>query len=132
VKNAVDPPNSSLSLTKTSTSVAPKATKQTVAVAIKDEVKFGGCLEMDAGLVANVGANANFFGLFNPSKTVPLFQKQFSLYKVRGIWLSEVDTLTDDGTRHASGTRRSDDQCRTSGRGTQSWWKKGCSATGRM
>jgi hypothetical protein len=90
VKNAVDPPKSSSSSThktaaRSSTSASPKATHDKVSVTVNDQVKFGGCLEMDAGLVANVGADADFFGLFNPSKTIPLFQKQFSLFKVCAI-----------------------------------------------
>lgn len=43
---------------------------------------FGGCLELDAGFGINVGASANFFGLFSPSTKLSLFSKEFPLYKV--------------------------------------------------
>ncbi|XP_006457389.1 hypothetical protein AGABI2DRAFT_212760 [Agaricus bisporus var. bisporus H97] len=49
-----------------------------------DDVSFGGCVEVGAGLSVNVGADASFFGLFDPFKKIPLFEKQFSLLKVCG------------------------------------------------
>jgi hypothetical protein len=42
----------------------------------------GGCVEMDVGLNVNVGADADFFGLFDASTTLPLFEKSFTLFKV--------------------------------------------------
>lgn len=44
---------------------------------------FGGCFEILAGLDVNAGANAEFFGLFDASTKVPLFTKEFELFKVR-------------------------------------------------
>jgi hypothetical protein len=126
----VSPSSSPLSpiATGSSTSVSPKATD---SVVVNNQVKFGGCLEMDAGLVANVGADANFFGLFDPSKTIPLFQKQFSLFKVCKICVSGLDAFTDDESRNALGTQRHDERSQTSVRGTQYWLEGVCSAMGR-
>ncbi|KAH6904652.1 hypothetical protein BKA70DRAFT_1108941 [Coprinopsis sp. MPI-PUGE-AT-0042] len=42
---------------------------------------FGGCFEILAGLDVNAGANAEFFGLFDASTKVPLFTKEFELFK---------------------------------------------------
>lgn len=108
-------PESGPMATASSTSGAPKSSDSGV---VNDQTKFGGCVEIDAGLVVNVGADADFFGLFNPSETIPLFQKQFSLFKVCEIRVSAVDIFTDDWTRNALGTRRNDDRCQTAVSGT--------------
>ncbi|KAF8877430.1 hypothetical protein BD779DRAFT_1448510, partial [Infundibulicybe gibba] len=42
---------------------------------------FGGCFEIKAGLNVNAGADASFFGLFDPSTQVTLFSKNFELFK---------------------------------------------------
>ncbi|KAF8877431.1 hypothetical protein BD779DRAFT_1448538, partial [Infundibulicybe gibba] len=42
---------------------------------------FGGCFEIKAGLNVNAGADASFFGLFDPSTQVTLFNKDFELFK---------------------------------------------------
>ncbi|EKM77468.1 hypothetical protein AGABI1DRAFT_76923 [Agaricus bisporus var. burnettii JB137-S8] len=55
--------------------------KRTPTGGATDDVSFGGCVEVGAGLSVNVGADANFFGLFDPFKKIPLFEKQFSLLK---------------------------------------------------
>ncbi|KAF8988456.1 hypothetical protein BDQ17DRAFT_1257644 [Cyathus striatus] len=41
------------------------------------------CFDVTAGLSVNVGATASFFGLFDPSTTITLFNKQFDLFQVR-------------------------------------------------
>ncbi|KIK63273.1 hypothetical protein GYMLUDRAFT_40982 [Collybiopsis luxurians FD-317 M1] len=44
-------------------------------------VQFGGCVEIDTGLSVNAGAQGSFFGLFDASTQVPLFSKEFVLFK---------------------------------------------------
>lgn len=68
-----------------STAATPKSTKKAApapAAPATSDASFGGCFEVGAGLDVNVGADANFFELFNPSTKVPLFSKKFSLFKV--------------------------------------------------
>ncbi|KAF9445253.1 hypothetical protein P691DRAFT_777698 [Macrolepiota fuliginosa MF-IS2] len=60
-------------VTKTTTSAATKPSSSGVS--------FGGCLEASTGLSVNVGADASFFGLFDPSTTLTLFSKDFELFK---------------------------------------------------
>ncbi|KAJ7763199.1 hypothetical protein DFH07DRAFT_813099 [Mycena maculata] len=38
-----------------------------------------GCVNVGAGLAVSAGASADFFGLFDPSTSVSLFNKQFML-----------------------------------------------------
>lgn len=64
--------------TKTAEAPKPSATE---GAGDSADAGFGGCLKMDAGLSVNVGATANFFGLFSPSTTLPLFSKDFPLFK---------------------------------------------------
>ncbi|KAJ3927693.1 MAG: hypothetical protein NXY57DRAFT_903430 [Lentinula lateritia] len=45
-------------------------------------LQFGGCVEIDTGLAVNAGADAKFFDLFDASTQVPLFSKEFVLFKV--------------------------------------------------
>ncbi|KAJ4488374.1 hypothetical protein J3R30DRAFT_3279916 [Lentinula aciculospora] len=45
-------------------------------------IQFGGCVEIDTGLAVNAGADAKFFDLFDASTQVPLFNKEFVLFKV--------------------------------------------------
>lgn len=53
-------------------------------VATKDiNGNFGGCIEIGAGLDVNAGADANFFGLFDQNTKIPLFSKEFQIFKVR-------------------------------------------------
>ncbi|KAJ3569321.1 hypothetical protein NP233_g5126 [Leucocoprinus birnbaumii] len=42
---------------------------------------FGGCLDTKAGLSVNVGATGSFFSLFDASKSIALFNKDFKLFK---------------------------------------------------
>ncbi|KAG2004239.1 hypothetical protein CC2G_002816 [Coprinopsis cinerea AmutBmut pab1-1] len=42
---------------------------------------FGGCFEILAGLDVNAGADAEFFGLFDAGTKVPLFNRDFELFK---------------------------------------------------
>ncbi|KIK64055.1 hypothetical protein GYMLUDRAFT_71501 [Collybiopsis luxurians FD-317 M1] len=44
-------------------------------------VQFGGCVEIDTGLSVNAGAQGTFFDLFDASTQVPLFSKEFVLFK---------------------------------------------------
>lgn len=80
--------SASTSATSTTGSAAPpQATDDKGgAVATKDiNGSFGGCIEIGAGLDVNAGADADFFGLFNPSTKVNLFSKKFQIFKVRLI-----------------------------------------------
>jgi hypothetical protein len=43
---------------------------------------FGGCVEIDANLDVNAGATGSFFGLFDATTKVDLFQKKFEIFKV--------------------------------------------------
>ena len=43
---------------------------------------YNGCVDITAGLDVNAGADADFFGLWNPSTSVSLFDKTFDLYDV--------------------------------------------------
>ncbi|TFK26040.1 hypothetical protein FA15DRAFT_589233 [Coprinopsis marcescibilis] len=54
--------------------------KRQTAAAVND-AGFGGCFEIIAGLDVNVGANADFFGLFNAETSVSLFSKEFELFR---------------------------------------------------
>jgi len=42
---------------------------------------FGGCFRIGAALNVNAGADANFFGLFDPSTKVSLFSQKFEILK---------------------------------------------------
>ncbi|KAJ3783033.1 hypothetical protein GGU10DRAFT_274372 [Lentinula aff. detonsa] len=53
-------------------------------------LQFGGCVEIDTGLAVNAGADGKFFDLFDASTQVPLFSKEFVLFKVRFIFKSEL------------------------------------------
>ncbi|KAF9069976.1 hypothetical protein BDP27DRAFT_1420414 [Rhodocollybia butyracea] len=44
-------------------------------------VQFSGCIEIDTGIAANVGAEGSFFKLFDASTQVPLFNKEFVLFQ---------------------------------------------------
>ncbi|KAF5391162.1 hypothetical protein D9757_003104 [Collybiopsis confluens] len=44
-------------------------------------IQFGGCAEIDTGLSVNAGAQGTFFKLFDASTSVPLFSKEFVLFK---------------------------------------------------
>ncbi|KIM37638.1 hypothetical protein M413DRAFT_258841 [Hebeloma cylindrosporum] len=77
---------------KTEEVVAPTSTVDAIPVMATPDVrevstdgsaKFGGCVELGAGLDVNAGANADFFGLFNQGTSVNLFSKKFELFKVR-------------------------------------------------
>ncbi|KAJ7438098.1 hypothetical protein B0H11DRAFT_2254861 [Mycena galericulata] len=42
---------------------------------------FGGCVEVDAGIDATAGADASFFGLFDPNVSTTLFSKNFTIFQ---------------------------------------------------
>jgi hypothetical protein len=43
---------------------------------------LGGCFDLTAGVDAEVGADADLFGLFNVNKNFPVFTKNFQLFQV--------------------------------------------------
>jgi hypothetical protein len=43
-----------------------------------------------AGLAVNAGAKADFFGLFDQETVVPLFNRDFELFKVRLIFFARI------------------------------------------
>ncbi|KAI0653807.1 hypothetical protein C8Q70DRAFT_1048306 [Cubamyces menziesii] len=43
--------------------------------------EVGGCVDITSGLNVNAGANADFFSIFKKDTSVPLFQKNFDLFK---------------------------------------------------
>jgi len=47
-----------------------------------DGASFGGCADVNGGLSVNLGADAEFFSLFNPSTQFSLFSKTFPLFQV--------------------------------------------------
>lgn len=80
--------SASTSATSTTGSAAPpQATDDKGGVVATKDLNgsFGGCIEVGAGLDVNAGADADFFGLFNPSTKVNLFSKKFQIFKVRLI-----------------------------------------------
>ncbi|KAF8898004.1 hypothetical protein CPB84DRAFT_1748022 [Gymnopilus junonius] len=52
-----------------------------VLVSTNASATFGGCFSVDAALDVNAGATGDFFGLFNPSTTVDLFNHKFEIFK---------------------------------------------------
>ncbi|KAJ2912665.1 hypothetical protein MD484_g7761, partial [Candolleomyces efflorescens] len=66
-----------------STAAAPTATAKgsRVGVSTSASGSFGGCFEILAGLGVNAGAKADFFGLFDQETIVPLFNRDFELFK---------------------------------------------------
>jgi hypothetical protein len=79
---------------KEETSKAPEKTSshKARALAAPTPVHVGGlvdrdltinaCVDIQAGVAANVGAEGSFFGLFDGQKQVSIFSKNFDLYKV--------------------------------------------------
>ncbi|KAJ3573067.1 hypothetical protein NP233_g2672 [Leucocoprinus birnbaumii] len=68
----------------TSPSTAAKAIDNSSSSSVASSssgASFGGCLEANAGLSVNVGASGSFFGLFDSSTELPLFSKDFSIFK---------------------------------------------------
>ncbi|KAF8961154.1 hypothetical protein BDZ97DRAFT_1226986 [Flammula alnicola] len=72
-------PDSASNVDTSATSTA--STTKTLAVSTNTTASFGGCFEIDAGLDVNVGADGNFFGLFDASTKVALFSQKFELFK---------------------------------------------------
>ncbi|KAF8186254.1 hypothetical protein BJ912DRAFT_972030 [Pholiota molesta] len=58
-------------------SKSPKALGASAAAS----TSFGGCVEIDANLDVNAGATGSFFGLFDATTKVDLFQKKFEIFK---------------------------------------------------
>ncbi|ESK93403.1 hypothetical protein Moror_1814 [Moniliophthora roreri MCA 2997] len=48
---------------------------------VEDTKSFGGCFKVLAGLNVNAGAEGSFFSLFDDQTIVPLFNKNFELFK---------------------------------------------------
>jgi hypothetical protein len=44
---------------------------------------YGGCIDVDAGIDINFGADAKFFGIFDKSKVIDLYTKNWDIYNVR-------------------------------------------------
>jgi hypothetical protein len=49
--------------------------------AVEKSASVDGCVDMQAGFSVNAGAQGSFFGLFDPSTKITLFNKQFELFK---------------------------------------------------
>lgn len=54
---------------------------------------FGGCFEIKTGLDVNAGAEGSFFGLFDTSTQVSLFNKEFELFKVRRHGVASLERI---------------------------------------
>lgn len=79
-------PAESTKAASTSSADTPKATLPVNSgnnlTVVKDgSASFGGCFKVNAGINVNAGADANFFGLFNPSTKVSLFNRKFEILK---------------------------------------------------
>ncbi|KAJ3506385.1 hypothetical protein NLJ89_g6898 [Agrocybe chaxingu] len=77
---ALDPSDIAIRSPEPAPEAAALATRQT-NVSTSASTSFGGCFEIGAGLDVNVGANADFFGLFNPETSISLFTQRFELFK---------------------------------------------------
>jgi hypothetical protein len=67
-------------------------TKRTVDIAERDFAgSVNGCVGMTTGVAANVGATGKFFSLFDANTALPLFNKQFQLFKVAPSTLIVLD-----------------------------------------
>lgn len=44
---------------------------------------YSGCVDVTGGLDVGFTANADFFGLFNPSTSLTIFDKNWDIYNVR-------------------------------------------------
>ncbi|KAJ7282823.1 hypothetical protein C8J57DRAFT_1296618 [Mycena rebaudengoi] len=58
-----------------------KVVRQAAGDVAADDGTFGGCFSVNAGLSVNAGAEGSFFGLFDDSTEVELFNKEFELFK---------------------------------------------------
>ncbi|KAJ3872837.1 hypothetical protein F5051DRAFT_381795 [Lentinula edodes] len=80
----------------TSASTGNSSSSSTTTTTSSTGLQFGGCVEIDTGLAVNAGADAKFFDLFDASTQVPLFSKEFVLFK----------KCFGNGNATGSGTRR--------------------------
>lgn len=72
------------SATTTSSAESATNTSKTGTVVSKDgSASFEGCIEIQAGLSVDAGADASFFGIFDKNTKATLFSKDFELFKVR-------------------------------------------------
>ncbi|KAF9257304.1 hypothetical protein L218DRAFT_1006314 [Marasmius fiardii PR-910] len=62
-------------------SFAPPKNETQVTTNTTDTTTPDGCLDMKIGMKANAGARSGFFSLFNERTQVPLFNKNFQLFK---------------------------------------------------
>lgn len=53
-----------------------------VGTSTNPSATYSGCVDVSAGLDVNLGADADFFDIFNPSTSVSVFDKTFDLYDV--------------------------------------------------
>ncbi|KAJ3968915.1 hypothetical protein EV361DRAFT_383525 [Lentinula raphanica] len=63
------------------TSSSSTSTGNSTITSSSSGLQFGGCVEIDTGLAVNAGADGKFFDLFDASTQVPLFSKEFVLFK---------------------------------------------------
>ncbi|KAJ7929627.1 hypothetical protein B0H13DRAFT_1964126 [Mycena leptocephala] len=71
-----------------------------------------GCVDIGAGIDVNVGASADFFGLFDPSTKVNVFTKKFDLFKkCLGTGATRRNVAREIITIESSLTRRADLGC---------------------
>ncbi|GLB41232.1 hypothetical protein LshimejAT787_0904470 [Lyophyllum shimeji] len=72
---------SAASTAATATGTSKPAKKGSLSVTKDASASFGGCFRIGAGLDVSAGADANFFGLFDPSTKVSLFSRKFEILK---------------------------------------------------
>jgi hypothetical protein len=65
-----------------STDAAPPVQTDSAESAGVDGPSFNGCVDITGEVAANAGADAKFFSLFDAGTKVPIFDKQFDLFKV--------------------------------------------------
>jgi hypothetical protein len=60
------------------------------------DVSVNGCVGVDLGIDAKIGAEGSFFGLFDANKDFSLFSKDFKLFKV---WFNTIFSRTSEPDR---------------------------------
>jgi hypothetical protein len=86
--------NATATATTAAASTATTASTKGSGVSVSTSAggSFGGCFEILAGLAVNAGAIADFFGLFDQETVVPLFNRDFELFKVRAAFSSPLSS----------------------------------------
>lgn len=57
-------------------------TTNKVTTTTNNTASFDGCVDLTAGLDISAGASGSFFGIFDKSTSVDLFNKQFQIFQV--------------------------------------------------